>query len=69
MVCGLSTSAGFQPALPTASRMRTKASRRVSSRRKWVCPSKMNCPARLLARSSASSGVAASARLTSNSGP
>ena len=46
MVWGLSTSAGFQPALPTASRMRTKPSSRVSSRRKWVCPSKMNCPAR-----------------------
>ena len=42
MVCGLPTSAGFQPGLPTASRSRTKVWMRVSSRRKCVCMSMMN---------------------------
>ncbi len=69
MVCSLPASAGFQPRRPTASRMRTKPSSRVSSRRKCVWPSMMNCPARARARSSAISGVAASAALTPKSGP
>ena len=69
MVWGFPASAGFQPALPTASRDRTNPSSRVSSRRKWVCMSMMNWPASALARSSAISGVAASAGLASKTPP
>ena len=69
MVCGLSTSAGFQPALPTASRWRTKVWMRVSSRRKCVCMSMMNWSLSALARSCAMAGVAASALLTSKTAP
>jgi hypothetical protein len=65
MVCGLSISAGFQPALPTASRWRTKVWMRVSSRRKCVCMSMMNWSLSALARSCAMAGVDASALLTS----
>ena len=65
MVCGLPASAGFQPALPTASRWRTKPMMRVSSRRKWVWQSMTNCFESACARSLAISGVCASARLTS----
>src|SRR6185295_11737515 len=44
MVCGLPTSAGFQPALPTASRCATKLRIGVPSRRKCVCMSITNWP-------------------------
>ena len=69
MVCGRPASPGFQPARPTASRMRTKPVRRVSSLRKWVCVSMMNCPASAFARSAAMSLSAASARVAAKSGP
>ena len=69
MVCGLSTSAGFQPALPTASRWRTKVWMRVSSRRKWVCMSMMNWSRSASARSCAMAGVDASAREASKTAP
>ena len=69
MVWGLLASAGFQPFWPTDSRIFAKPSRRVSSRRKWVCMSMMNWPRRPAARSAAISGVAASAALASNTGP
>jgi hypothetical protein len=65
----LPASPGFQPARPTASRMRTKPVRRVSSLRKWVWVSITNCPASAFARSAAWSGSAASARLAEKSGP
>ena len=42
MVCGLPTSSGFQPALPTASRCATNALIGVPSRRKCVCMSITN---------------------------
>ena len=69
MVCGLPARAGFQPALPTASRWRTKVMIRVSSRRKWVWQSMTNCLDSAAARSLAISGVCASARLASKSRP
>src|SRR5215471_5209121 len=46
-----------------------KPVKRVSSRRKWVCPSTMNCDDSPCARSAAMSGVAASASLTSKRRP
>ena len=69
MVCSLSPISLFQPALPTASRALMKPVRRVSSRRKWVWPSMMNCSDKASARSAAISGVAASASLTSKRRP
>ena len=69
MVCGLPASAGFQPALPTASREAMKPMMRVSSRKKCVCMSMMNWPLSALARALAISGVCASARLTMYIGP
>src|SRR6516225_3599416 len=69
MVCSLSPIALFQPALPTDSRCLTKPIRRVSSRRKWVWSSITSWFDSASARWSASSGVAASAVLTSKTRP
>lgn len=69
MVWGLPARAGFQPALPTASRARTKPIRRVSSLRKCVWQSMTNCFVSASARAFACSGAWASAALTSNSAP
>ena len=69
MVCSSTLIAGFQPALPTACRCKRKVWMRVSSLRKWVCMSIMNCPESAFARSLAISGVAASACETPKIGP
>src|SRR5271166_6586692 len=69
MVCSLSPIALFQPALPTASRALMNPISLVSSRRKWVWPSMINCFDSAPARSAAISGVAASAMLTSKRRP
>ena len=69
MVCSLSASSLFQPALPTAARMATKFLMRVSSRRKCVCMSMMNWSLSPSARSCAIAGVAASAGVTSKKCP
>ena len=69
MVCSLPPSAAFQPALPTALRWETNVVIRVPGRRKCVCMSMMNWPERRAARSSARSGVCASASDTPKSGP
>ena len=60
MVCGLPTSVGFQPALPTASRCATNARIGVPSRRKCVCMSITNWFLSASARAWASSRLVAS---------
>src|SRR6516162_8054906 len=68
MVCS-PLSCWFQPVLPNELRILTKPISRVSSRRKWVWPSMMNCLDSAPARSAAMSGAAASASVTSKRRP